>query len=99
MRSKLFKREQVKDSPAFNAPLAQPHDVLSHQRHQRVVRFRKTKGPARVREGCGHDSDLIGSKVRPARKGAIGMPHPTAFSPPTHLHSVEKGELVSDAGG
>ena len=59
MRSKLFKREQVKDSPAFNAPLAQHHDVLSHQRHQRVVRFRKTKGPARVREGCGHDSDLI----------------------------------------
>jgi hypothetical protein len=40
IRSKLFKREQVKDSPAFNAPLAQPHNVLSHERRQRVVRFR-----------------------------------------------------------
>jgi hypothetical protein len=36
-----------------------------------------------------------GSKVRPARKGVIGSCSPAA--PPGDLHSMEKGETMSDA--
>jgi hypothetical protein len=56
--SKLFERKQVQHSAGFNASLAQSHNMLSHQRHQGVIRV-KTKGLARVRKGCGHDSDLL----------------------------------------
>jgi hypothetical protein len=49
VRSKLFEREQVDHSPVFNASLAQSHNVLSHKRHQFMIRV-KTKRLARVRE-------------------------------------------------
>jgi hypothetical protein len=58
VRSKLFQREQVNHSPVFNASLAQSHNVSSHTRHQFMVRL-NTKGFARVRERCGHNSDLF----------------------------------------
>ena len=58
VRSKLFEREQVDHSPVFNASLAQSHNVLSHKRHQFMIRL-KTKRLACVRERCGHNSDLF----------------------------------------
>jgi hypothetical protein len=57
--SKLFKREQIDHRSGFNTSLAQPHNVLSHVWRQRVIRFRKTKCFACVRESCGHNRDLI----------------------------------------
>jgi hypothetical protein len=54
----LFQRQQVQHGPGFNASLAQSHHMLSHEWHQRMIRF-KAKGVACVREGCGHDRDLL----------------------------------------
>ena len=97
IRSKLVKREQVNHSSAFKAPFAQPHNMLSHEQCLRVLSFGKTKGPARIRIGCGHDSDLsrLECLSRYKRRNRHATPPPLIVTP-THLDTVEEGEVVSD---